>query len=71
MASEVVQFREDGTTLAFLRKRGLNPNRVAREALERTVRRIRAQEANRRLERRAFRFSKSPAELIREDRDSH
>jgi hypothetical protein len=71
MTSGVVQFREDGALLAYLRKRGLNPNEFAREALERAYRRLRMEEANRRLEKFAFRLPKSAAELVREDRDSH
>ena len=65
-----VQFREDPAVLAYLEKRGLNPNELARSAFEAEVRRIRAKEKFARLRARDIRLPASGASLIREIRDS-
>lgn len=69
--SEVVQFREDEAALAFLRQRGINPNAFAREAFERAMRRLRAEETIRAASKVRARLDKPIEDLIREDRESH
>lgn len=69
MATEVVQFREDEDVLAYLRDRGINPNRFAREAFEATLRKLRAQEAADELADVQAELPRPVEELIREDRD--
>lgn len=67
-----VQFREDEGIIAFVEKLGLNPNEVAREAFEREVRRLKAEEKVKKL--RSYTIRLAPGEaarLVREDRDSH
>lgn len=67
-----VQFREDEEVIAFIEKLGLNANEVAREAFEREVRRLKAEEKVKKL--RSYKIRLAPGEaarLVREDRDSH
>lgn len=81
MTTEVVQFRQLVEDVAFLKARGVNPNDFGREAFERALRQLRANEnakelnllkdrIRKRLNGRPA-FEKSGAEMIREDRDSH
>lgn len=70
MASVNVQFREDEETINFLRGLGLKPSEIAREAFEREVRRLRAEQHARELE--AFKVTLPPglaARAVRESRD--
>lgn len=67
--ADKVQFREDEDTLAYLEARGINPNELARELLEREVRRLRATEKFARLAEMNVRLDRPAAELVREDRD--
>lgn len=71
MASSLVQFRKDASTLEFLRGRGINPNEFGREAFDSAVRRLRTEEAMGRLAKLKVRLPKPIEEVIREDRDSH
>lgn len=70
MASEVVQFRKDAESLAFLRERGVNPNEFAREAFEANLRRMRAEETAEELGAVQADLPQPIEEIIREARDS-
>ena len=71
MPSEVIQFRENKEIVDKIRRRKLNPNQVAREAFERYVRRLDAEDQVRRIAKAKVRLRKPAAAWIREDRDSH
>jgi hypothetical protein len=71
MATEIVQFREESVELEFLRSRGINPNRLARQAFEEALRQVRSQAKLEALRGLKFRLEKPAAKTIREDRDSH
>lgn len=71
MAGEVIQFRESKEIVDKVRRRNLNPNRVAREAFEATVRELEAQDQMKRLAKFKVKLPKPAAEIIREDRDAH
>lgn len=70
MPSEVVQFREDAGSLAFLRERGINPNEFAREAFEANLRKLRAEETAEELGAVQADLPRPIEEIIREARDS-
>lgn len=67
--SEVVQFREDPEALGYLRERGINPNRFAREAFEAMLRKLKAEEAADELAGIQARLPRPIEEMIREDRE--
>ncbi|HEV8360389.1 MAG TPA: hypothetical protein VGR28_08060 [Candidatus Thermoplasmatota archaeon] len=71
MATDVVQFREDANTLAYLRARGISPNTFGREAFQAALRRLRSEEAMARLARAKVRLPRPIEDIIREDRDNH
>ena len=75
MASKVVQFRVSEDLVEFLRQQGVNPNEAAKEAFEGMVRKARAAAnygAIRQLAKeQALRRSRTAAEIIRAERDSH
>ncbi|MBW3582087.1 MAG: hypothetical protein KY455_03215 [Euryarchaeota archaeon] len=75
MASKVVQFRVPEESVRWLREQGINPNDAAREAFEGLLRRARAESNYRALrklaEEQSIRRSKSAADIIRAERDSH
>lgn len=69
MATDIVQFREDTTILAYLRARGVNPNELAREVFEATVRRYRSEENMKKLEAMKVESPGDAATLVRESRE--
>lgn len=69
VVSEVVQFREDSSELAYLRERGINPNEFAREAFEANLRRMKAEEKVEQLESMGVDLPRPIVDLIREDRE--
>lgn len=70
MASVNIQFREDPETIEFLKARGLVPSQLAKEAFEREVRRLKAQEHGQTLARLGVKPPKGLAErAVREGRD--
>jgi hypothetical protein len=67
-----VQFREDEDVVEYVASIGLNPNEVAREAFEREVRRLKAEQKVKKL--RTFKVKLAPGEaakLARQARDEH
>lgn len=81
VATIIVQFRAEEEAREYLQKQGINPNEFGREAFERALRELRAEqnmaEVNRMRERIKARlrgrrlFPKTAAQMVREDRDSH
>ncbi len=71
MASEVVSFRFPKEELEKLRKRGKNPNTVAKEALEVAMRQLEVDESLDWLAKSGYRLTKDPVDIIRRDRESH
>jgi hypothetical protein len=70
MASVNVQFREDAETVDFLKRLGVKPAELAKEAFEREVRRLRAEVHARELEALGLKLPKGLAErAVRESRD--
>lgn len=62
-------FRADEASLSYLRDRGVNPNRFAREAFEATLRRLRAQQSAESLADVQAKLPRPVEELVRDDRD--
>lgn len=71
MTSEVVSFRFPKEHLEKLRERGLNPNTVAKEALEIRLREIQAGEDLDWIAASGITLDEDPVDLIRRDRESH
>lgn len=67
--SEVVRFRMNEEALEYLRERGVNPNRFAREAFDANLRRMRAEETVEQLDAISLDLPRPIVDLIREDRD--
>lgn len=63
-----IQFHEDEETLSFVESLGLDPDDLARRALQREVRRLRAEKRHQRLEEARIRLPRSAAGIVREDR---
>lgn len=71
MPSVNIQFREDQEVVDFVEGRGLRPSQLAKEAFEREVRRLRAQEHARELQSLNVKLPPGFAErAVREDRDA-
>lgn len=71
MATMVVQFRVPEEEGRWLREHGENPNAFAKQAFERWLRRKRAEESFEALRGHRVRLPKSPADIMREERESH
>lgn len=71
MPSVNVQFREDEETISFVESRGLKASQVAKEAFEKEVRRLRAEEHARELEELDLELPKGFGEkAVRSGRDA-